>query len=72
MGDVEDPEIYAAQPLYEWQQTTKGQWVMKHCPDPRYSVKMDPAMYGYKIEIWGNLEDKLAVEYLLKWKNEQS
>jgi hypothetical protein len=25
MGDVEDPELYAAQPLYEWQQTEQGQ-----------------------------------------------
>lgn len=72
MGDVEDPEIYAAQPLYEWQQTVKGQWVMKNCPDPKYSVRMDPGLYGYKIEVWGDVEDKLAVEYLLKWNNEQS
>ena len=24
LGDVEDPDIYAAQPIWEWQQTEKG------------------------------------------------
>jgi hypothetical protein len=67
MGDVEDPELYAAQPLYEWQQTEKGQWVMKHCSDPRYIVRPDVNTFGHKITVYGEVEDKLATEYLLKW-----
>jgi hypothetical protein len=30
MGDVEDPDLYAASPLYEWQQSEAGAWVMAH------------------------------------------
>ena len=30
MGDVEDPYLYAGFPIYEWQQTDKGKWVMAH------------------------------------------
>jgi len=37
MGDVEDPELYAAPPILEWQKTEQGCWVMAHCPDPQCS-----------------------------------
>jgi len=31
MGDTEDPEIFAAEPLYRWEkETEQGQWVMEH------------------------------------------
>lgn len=65
MGDVEDPELYAAQPLYEWQQTEQGQWVMKNCSDPKYIVRPDVNTFGHKIIIYGEVEDQLATEYLL-------
>jgi hypothetical protein len=67
MGDVEDPELYAAQPLWEWQQTEQGQWVMEHCSDPQYIVRADVNTFGHKIIIYGLVEDKLATEYLLRW-----
>ena len=67
MGDVEDPELYAAQPLYEWQQTAQGQWVINNCPDPRYIVRPDDHNWGHKIIVYGLVEDQLATEYLLKW-----
>jgi hypothetical protein len=67
MGDVEDPELYAAQPLYEWQQTEQGQWVMKHCSDPQYIIRPDVNTFGHKIIVHGELEDQLATEYLLRW-----
>ena len=67
MGDVEDPELYAAQPLYEWQQTDQGQWVMEHCTDPQYIIRPDLNTFGHKIIIHGEVEDQLATEYLLRW-----
>jgi hypothetical protein len=33
MGDVDDPEVYAAQPIYEWQQTEAGKWIMENAID---------------------------------------
>ena len=67
MGDVEDPEIYAAQPIYEWQQTEQGKWVMEHCADPVYNIGPDPSYLGYKITLWGELKDEDAVFHELKW-----
>jgi hypothetical protein len=67
MGDVEDPELYAAQPLYEWQQTEQGQWVMENCADPQYIIRPDVNTFGHKIIVHGELEDQLATEFLLRW-----
>ena len=67
MGDVEDVDIYVAQPIYEWQQTEKGRWVMEHASDLRYWTNPDLASFGYKISITGNIEEKAATEYFLKW-----
>ena len=67
MGDVEDPELYAAEPLYKWQQTEQGQWVMENCANRRYIVRPDENNWGHQIIIYGEVEDQLATEYLLKW-----
>jgi hypothetical protein len=69
MGDVEDPEIYAAQPIYEWQQTEHGKWVMEHCADPTYNIGPDPNYMGYWITLRGELKDQDALFHELKWGN---
>ncbi len=67
LGDVEDPDIYAAQPIWEWQQTDKGRWVMDHAIDPSYSIRTDPHSYAYMVVIYGTLEDRAATEYILRY-----
>ena len=67
MGDVEDPEIYAAVPLSEFMATEKGQWVKANCRDPVYSVGPDPVTFKYLVTVYGELEDRPAVEYILRW-----
>jgi hypothetical protein len=71
MGDVEDPEIYAAVPLSEFMATEKGQWVKANCPDPVYSIGPDAVFYQYRVTIHGVLEDRAAVEYVLRWGFDQ-
>jgi hypothetical protein len=67
MGDVEDPELYAAEPLHKFMQTEQGQWIKANCPDPRYIVRPDANTFGNRVLVYGEVEDKLATEYLLKW-----
>ena len=67
MGDVDDVDIYVAQPIYEWQQTDKGTWCMNNATDLTYDVLPDPWNYGYKIIIKGELEQPQAVECVLRW-----
>ena len=72
LGDVEDPDIYAAQPIWEWQQTEPGQWVMAHCSDPRYSFNPDDNNWGYRVILYGELEEKNATFFQLKWGKHDS
>lgn len=67
MGDVEDPDIYVAAPIYEWQETEHGRWVMSHCKDPTYNIGADPAYMGYRVTLSGPLTESDAVFHELKW-----
>ena len=67
MGDVEDPEIYAAVPLNEFMESKKGQWVREHCADPMYRVQPDGMSWGHRIVVYGTVDDKSATEFLLRW-----
>lgn len=66
MGDVEDVEIYMASPLYEWQQTEHGKWVMTHSKDPQYHIHADHVTYGYQIVITAHITPKRWTEYTLR------
>ena len=67
MGDVEDPEIYCAQPIYDWQQTDHGKWVMQHSVDPTFHINADPMNYGYNISITAHITPKRWTEYCLRF-----
>jgi hypothetical protein len=67
LGDVDDPEIYAAMPINEWEQTEQGQWVMEHCNDPMFRIQPDGASWGHRVIIYGLLDDKDATAFMLKW-----
>jgi hypothetical protein len=68
LGDVEDPEIYAATPLCDWQNSEQGRWIMQHCRDPKYKVSVDPYNYGYKVIVYGDLTPEAATYFTLKYK----
>ena len=67
MGDVEDPDLYAAQPLHEWENSDIGQWVMKNaCDTPTWYRIADPVSYGYKYEIHAKFMGPALTEWLLR------
>jgi len=72
LGDVEDPEIYAAQPMYQWMQTPAGKWAKENAHDMYYSIVPDPNVFGYKVCIRGTLSDQNLAWYLLKHQNVHS
>ena len=71
LGDVEDPEIYAAGPIIDWEKTEAGKWVMENAHDPTFHIHTDPVLYGYKVVITGKLEEHDEVYYRLKYDNLQ-
>jgi hypothetical protein len=68
VGDVEDPEIYAAGPIWDWQQTDAGKFVMEHAVEtPSYHSQLDYTSYGYRYAIVAELEAKKLSEFYLRW-----
>ena len=66
MGDCDDIEIYAAEPIYEWQQTPEGKWAMEKAEDIYWTSAIDHNTFGHRIKIIGTLKDKYATFYALK------
>lgn len=67
MGDVDDPDLYAAQPLHEWEKSEAGQWVMKNAADtPVWHRIAEPMTYGYKYRITAKLMGPALTEWLLR------
>jgi len=68
MGDVEDPYLYAAFPISDWQKTEHGAWVMEHAiGEPTFYCNPDPSTYGFRVDIIGELEERDATYFKLKW-----
>ena len=69
MGDVEDPDIMVAQPIYEWQQTEKGKYIMENSmPAPMWIRSADPYNYGYLYTIKAYLSPDKITYYRLKYE----
>jgi len=66
MGDVEDVEIYAAEPIYNWQQTSAGKFCMEKAEDVHWVTAIDHNIFGHRIKIVGTLEGKYATFWALK------
>ena len=70
MGDVEDPDLYAAEPLWKWQNSEQGQWVMEHALEtPAWYRVMDPMQYGYRYSVRATFDTKTLTEYYLRFGN---
>jgi hypothetical protein len=70
MGDVEDPDLYAAQPLWEWQQSETGTWVMSHAVEtPIWHRYMNAASYHTDYAVTAKLTAQDATFFILKWGN---
>lgn len=71
MGDVEDPDLYAAEPLWKWQESEMGKWVMSKAVDtPEWHRRADMMQYGYEYAIVAKLKDIDYTFWALKWGQE--
>lgn len=68
MSDVEDPDLYIAAPIWEWQQSPAGCWVMEHAVEKPYWTKsVDLPTYGYRCRIVARLSEADHVFFRLKY-----
>ena len=69
MGDVEDPDLYAAQPIWEWQVSDAGRFIMEHASEPPYWIRqVDHSSYGHQYRIMARLSEPNQTFFKLKFK----
>jgi hypothetical protein len=69
MGDVEDPDLFVADPIWKWQQTDAGKFVMEHAVEPPYWIRqLDYNTWGHKYGIMARLSEPDQLFFELKWK----
>ena len=67
MGDVDDPDLYAAEPLWQWQNSEQGKWIMEYAVEtPCWHRIADPMSFGYKYLITAKLCGARLTEWLLR------
>jgi hypothetical protein len=68
VGDAEDPDLYAAEPMLEWERQPAGKFVMENAiKTPEWHRQLDHTTYGYQYIIVAELEKKKLSEYYLKF-----
>jgi hypothetical protein len=68
MGDVEDPDLYAGEPLWQWQNSEMGEWVMANAVQtPSWHRRINPASLGWTYTIHAELSPKDYTFWWIKW-----
>ena len=69
VSDVDDPDLYAGQPIYDWQQTEAGKWIMENAIEkPSWHRNIDYNTYGYQYQIRAELTLEQITFYKLKYE----
>jgi hypothetical protein len=68
MAGVDDPDLFAAEPLINWEQSEKGRWVLEHASDiPVWTRSISEDMFGWKYTITAEFEQSALTEWMLKY-----
>jgi hypothetical protein len=69
VGDSEDPDLYAADPISQWEHSAAGKWIMKNSkPVASWHRRLDHLTYGHRYEIRAYLTPKQLTYFELKFK----
>jgi hypothetical protein len=69
VDEVDDPQVYIGKPIYEWEQSEAGKWVMANAYDkPSWHRQTDYSTYGYKYIIKADLTPEQITFFELKYK----
>lgn len=69
VSDVDDPDIYAAGPIFDWERSEAGQWVMKNATEkPSWHRQVDYQIYGHRYAIKATLKEQDYLVWALKFK----
>ena len=66
--DNDDPVIYAAVPIFEWEQSDLGKWVMTNAlTTPIWKTVPDINTATTKVQIIADLKEEDITYFKLKW-----
>lgn len=69
MGDIEDPDLLVADPIYKWQQTDAGKYIMENALESPYWIRhLDYDSFGYRYRIMARLSSQNETYFRLKFK----
>jgi len=70
MGDVEDPDIFVAQPMHDWLESDAGKFILEHAVEtPYWTRQADISSYGHLYRIMARLSEQDQTFWKLKWGN---
>jgi hypothetical protein len=68
LGDGEDPDIYAAELLWHWQQSERGKWVMENAVEkPVWHRHTDFQTMSTMYAVTAKFKEQDAIIWALKW-----
>ena len=68
MGDVDEPDIYVAGPIWEWQESDAGKFVMEHAAEkPYWTRHTDQSSYHQVYRIMARLSEQNEIFWRLKY-----
>jgi hypothetical protein len=67
MGDVEDPDLMVADPIWRWQQTDAGKFIMEHAVEqPYWTRNMDLHRHTHVYRVMARLSEQNETFWRLK------
>lgn len=68
LGDVEDPDLYAADPILNWEKSDQGKFVMENSiTTPKWYRQISFETMGWEFAIVAELTSKKLTEFYLRW-----
>lgn len=70
IGDVDDPDLFAADPLYTWRNSPAGKWVLENAIEVPVTYRtLDPSSgwWGYTYKVVAKFHEINITEYYLRW-----
>jgi hypothetical protein len=69
MGDVEDPDLFVAMHLCDWENSEVGKFIMeKSNPTPKWQRYADHTTFGWNYDIIAYLSEQDHIYYKLKYE----
>lgn len=71
VGDVDDPDLWIAPVIYEWQESEMGRWVMENAiKTPMWHREHNVATLGYHYAVTADFKPEDEVYFHLRWGDE--